>query len=124
MESLRSIDVIEGGAEPNAELKARLFREAGHSIKVEAHDDEICTITGIRGDTGETQTVSYSVQDALRAGLIDKIEDGKVRARSSKGYALPWEHHTRDMLWARAVTRLVRRLAPDALAARRGDPAP
>lgn len=114
-ESLRLIDVVEGAAEPNAELKLRLFRRAGHRIVASELDPRSCTVTGERGDTGEQLTVSYTVEDAERGGMVKITPEGEVRARSAKGYALPWETYTEDLLWARAVSRLVRRLAPDAL---------
>ena len=51
----------------------------------------------------------------MQAGLITLSDNQKVVARSARGNPMPWELHTAEMLWARAVTRLVRRLAPDAL---------
>ena len=113
-EALRQIDVIEGTLSPGAELLLRLYRRAGHTLDVHQADDQAVTITGKRSDTGETLKVSYMLEDAQQAGLIT-ISDNQVVARSARGNPMPWELHTAEMLWARAVTRLVRRLAPDAL---------
>ena len=116
LEALRSIDVIDGSPTPNAELLLRLYRRAGHTLEMTKADDQAVTVAGTRGDTGEKLTVSFTVDDALKAGLIDRLDDnGKPVARSNRGKAMPWEAYTADLLWARAVTRLVRRLAPDAL---------
>ena len=71
-------------------------------------------MVGTRGDSGEKLTVSYTLDDAAQAGLVTITEEGP-RARSQRGQPMPWEKYTADLLWARAATRLVRRLAPDAL---------
>jgi hypothetical protein len=116
LESLRLIDVIDGSPTPNAELLLRLYRRAGHRLEVIAHTATVCQLKGTRGDTGEEMLASFTVQDALTAGLIDEVdEDGRAIARSRNGFPMPWQPHTADLLWARAVSRLVRRLAPDAL---------
>ena len=113
LESLRNIDVIDGTPGPNAELQLRLYRRAGHSVIVEEATDRAVTLVGKRGDTGDTVKVSYTIEDAVRAGLVTVGDNGQPKARSARGNPMPWELHTPDMLWARAVTRLVRRLAPD-----------
>ena len=92
-----------------------MYRRAGHALDVHQADDQAVTITGKRGDTGETLKISYSLEDAVQAGLITISDNQKVIARSARGNPMPWELHTAEMLWARCVTRLVRRLAPDAL---------
>ncbi len=113
-EALGAIDVIDGSPNPSAELQMRLYRRAGHRLEVHRADDRAVEITGTRGDTGETMTVAYTLDDALAAGLIDRrADDGRPIARSKSGRPMPWELHTADLLWARAITRLCRRLAPD-----------
>ena len=114
-EALRQIDVIEGTLSPSAELLLRLYRRAGHTLEVHQADGTAVVLTGKRTDTGETLRVSYMVDDAVQAGLITVSDNGTVTARSGRGNPMPWELYTSDLLWARAVTRLVRRLAPDAL---------
>jgi hypothetical protein len=115
LEALRTIDVIDGSPSPNAELLGRLYRRAGHTIEVKRADSETVELKGTRGDTGDTYTATYSLDDAVRAGLVTLDDEGHPRARSRNGHPLPWESFTADLLWARCVTRLVRRLAPDAL---------
>ena len=116
LEALRTIDVIDGSPSPNAELLLRLYRRAGHRLEVVEHTSAVCRLKGARGDTGEELEAAFSVEDALAAGLVDSIDDdGRPRARSRKGAVMPWEAFTSDLLWARAVSRLVRRLAPDCL---------
>ena len=113
LESLRMIDVIDGSPGPSAELLLRLYRRAGHTLDVHQADATGVVITGKRGDTGETLKISFTIQDAERAGLITVGDNNEVKARSARGKPMPWETYTADLLWARAVSRLVRRLAPD-----------
>jgi hypothetical protein len=113
MESLRQIAIIDGSPTLSAELQLKLYRQAGHKLDVRRADGTAVELVGTRGDTGEQLEVVYTLADAEKAGLIQITPDGEVRARSQKGRPMPWETFTPDLLWARAVTRLVRRLAPD-----------
>jgi hypothetical protein len=115
VEALRLVDVVDGRPSLSSELLMRLYRGAGHRVEIERADTEAVELVGTRGDNGDTVTVTYTLTDAERAGLV-RVVDGRPIARSRQGKPLPWETHTADMLWARAVTRLVRRLAPDCLA--------
>ena len=113
LESLRMIDVIDGSPGPSAELLLRLYRRAGHTLDVHQADTQGVVVTGKRGDTGETLKISFMLEDAARAGLVTVGDNNEVKARSARGKPMPWETYTADLLWARAVSRLVRRLAPD-----------
>ena len=112
-ESLRMVNVIEGRIAPSAEMLLRMYHRAGHRITVDQADHTKVILTGIRGDTGDRLTVTFTISDAERAGLVQVSDNGEVRARSARGNKMPWETYTPDLLWARAVTRLVQRLAPD-----------
>lgn len=112
MASLQHVAVIDGRPSLSAELQVALARKAGHQIEGSATPTE-ATVTGTRGDTGETITVTWTLETALTAGLIDKIEEGKPIKRSSQGRPLPWERYPQSMLWARAVTQLCGMLFPD-----------
>jgi len=118
MASLRLIDVIDGRPSLSAELTVALIRNAGHTIRLEAETADSCIVTGIRAeDDSDRMTVTYTLEDAARAGLVTIDEAGVPRSRSRNGKPLPWETFTSDLLWARAVTRLARRLFPDVTAA-------
>ncbi len=99
MQSLAHIDVIDGRPSPSAELLNRLIREAGHTIEVVESTEKVCTLRGTRKDAGETQELSFSIEDAQRAGLTSRPA---------------WKAYPADLLWARPLTRLARRLFPDA----------
>lgn len=90
---------IQGKITMSSELMNSLIRRAGHKMNIERCDNEVCTIKGERIDTKETATVSFTMAEAKAAGLV------------KSGGA--WEKYTSDMLFARCLSRLRRRLFPD-----------
>lgn len=111
MAAMRNTHPIEGVITIRPETQVGLVRAAGHSISGSSSSEK-AVATGTRGDTGDTMTVEWTIDDAVRAGLCS-LRDGKPYARSHKGKPLPWETFTSDMLWARAVSQLCRRLFSD-----------
>lgn len=83
----------------SAELMNSLIRQKGNKLEILESTDKICRIKGTRKDTGETYTAIFTYQDAERAGLV----------KSGGGYS----KHTDDMLFARCISKLKRRLFPD-----------
>ena len=98
--SMRSFHIIEGTPSLKPEIQLALVRQAGHSVTVEKSSVDLVVITGKRSDTGDIATASYSIEDAKRAGLVGKGN---------------WRTYPEDMLFARAVSRLCRRLFQDVL---------
>ena len=125
--ALTKIHVIEGMPSLAAEVQVGLVRGRGHRVvPAEGTDGGIvrnehghpieARVVGTRGDNGDQVTASYTVAEALAGGLIGKVrDDGSVEARSKFGKPKPWETATADLLWARACTRLTRRLFSDVL---------
>lgn len=89
-----------GKVQISPQLMNAMIRKAGHRMDIQS-DDTKCTITGTRKDTGEKCTVSFSVEDARKAGIY-KAGGG-------------WEKYPSDMCFARAMSRLARRLFPDVI---------
>jgi len=90
---------VKGKVEMSARMMNSLIRAQKHSItRDRKSDDTICILHGKRADNGDTWTESFSMQDAQRAGLL--------------GNAV-WKNFARDMLFARALSRLARQLFPD-----------
>jgi hypothetical protein len=113
MTALREISIIKGRPNLSAELQLALIRWDGHSVVGHAGADR-AELTGTRADNGDSLTVVWTLDRAVKAGLVDNVaEDGTVRARSETGAPLPWESYTESMLWARAVTELATRLFSD-----------
>ena len=82
------------------QLMNAMIRKAGHTLKIDSNDTR-CVITGTRKDTGEQCTVSFSIEDARKAGIF----------KSGGG----WDKYPSDMCFARALSRLARRLFPDVI---------
>lgn len=76
-----------------------LIRASGHHIEVKRHDNEACTIYAKRKDTGNDITCTFTIEDARKANLI----------KNGGGY----DKTPSDMLFARCIGRVKRRLFPD-----------
>lgn len=101
MTALQRVVVISGKPTLDAQGFVSLIRQAGHSISGEV-DSTAATVVGKRFDTGDTMTVTFTMEDAQRADLLKNATYRKFPT---------------DMLWARAVTQLARRLFPDVMLA-------
>lgn len=92
---------IQGKIEISARLMSSMIRRAGHSIKIITSDSKECVLEGTRKDNGDTFTCKFTIEDAQRAGLI---KPGGV-----------WTKYPEDMLYARALSRMARRLFADVI---------
>lgn len=115
MQAMQQINFIEGKPAVSPELMRALIRKAGHKLEI-TQTALMCVIVGARGDTGEVGQAEFTLADAVLAGLCSVDVDGNVRARSNSGKALPWEKYTKDMLLARATSRIARALFSDVIA--------
>lgn len=90
---------VKGKVEMSARMMNALIRAQKHSVtRDKKSDDNICILHGKRSDNGDTWTESFSIQDAQRAGLMGSNV---------------WKTYPKDMLFARALSRLARQLFPD-----------
>lgn len=93
---------VKGKVEMSARMMNAVIRSRGHSItKDKNSSDSCCILHGKRCDTGDTWSESFSIKEATAAGLV-----------RSGG---PWVTFPRDMLFARALSRLARQLFPDVI---------
>lgn len=93
---------VNGKVEMSARMMNELIRRAGHSITKDPKSDHtICILHGKRADNGDTWSESFSIAEAKTAGVY--------RAGT------PWEKYPKDMLFARALSRLARQLWPDVI---------
>jgi len=97
------INIIQGKVELSARLMNALMRRAGVRISIKESTDASCTLYAKRVDTGDEATVSYTLVDAQKAGLV-KPTGG-------------WTKNPKDMCFARAISRLARQIAPDVIGA-------
>ena len=91
---------VKGKVEMSAAMMNRLIRSKGHSItKDKKSDDTICILHGKRADNGDTWSESFSIKDAQTAGIYGNV----------------WKTYPKDMLFARALSRLARQLFSDVI---------
>lgn len=95
------LNIINGKVEISARMMSALIRKCGHKFSIQSSTDKECILVGTRGDTGETQSTSFSISEAQLAGLI-KPGGG-------------WSKWPKDMLFARALSRLARQLFSDVI---------
>lgn len=93
--------IIQGSVEISARMMSAMIRRAGHHITIKEISDEGCVLVGKRCDTGETQESSFTIADATKAGLV-KPGGG-------------WVKWPKDMVFARALSRLARQLFSDVI---------
>jgi hypothetical protein len=101
MQSLAKIHVIEGKPAISAELMRALVLRAGHEMWVEEATATKCTVAGKRRGSEQTSRVTWTLDDAKRAGL-----EGRPN----------WRKYPKQMLLARASSELARTMFADVLA--------
>lgn len=95
------LNIINGKVEISARMMNALIRKAGHQICIKESSDLSCTLVGKRSDNGDSATVTFSMADAQKAGLV-KAGGG-------------WAKFPKDMCFARALSRLSRQLFADVI---------
>lgn len=91
---------IQGKIEISARLMSSMIRRAGHSINIIQCDSKACILEGKRKDNGDTFKSQFTIEDAEKAGLVNRDV---------------WKKFTEDMLYSRALSRLARRLFADVI---------
>lgn len=105
MQALKQIHMIDGKAAFSAELMLAQMRKGGLIIVSSESTRERASIHARRRDTGEEATVEWTIEEAR--GVPHK---GATLADKNT-----WQSYPADMLWARCVGRLARRLGSDLL---------
>lgn len=100
IQSLQSVDVIDGHPAISAEMARALALAAGHELFVEESTTARCVVRGRRSNSREWVQITWTMDDAKRAGL-----DGRPN----------WRRHPRRMLQARATAELCHLLFSDAI---------
>lgn len=95
------LNIINGKVEISARMMNGLIRKSGHKLEIKEISEGSCVIKGTRSDTGESQSSSFSVAEAQKAGLV----------KSGGG----WQKFPKDMCYARALSRLARQLFSDVI---------
>lgn len=95
------IDNIMGRLAISARSVNEKIRISGHYIQIKSLSADECSIYGKRKDTGEEHIATFTLADAKRSGLF----------KAGGGY----EKNPEDMMFARAISKLGRRLFPDVI---------
>jgi len=103
VQALTRLYVVKGKVGISATMMRALVRRAGHRISTLEKTDERCTLEGERARTAEAERVTWTLEDAERAGL----------RKDKEGAA--WATYPRRMLFARATAELCDSLFPDVL---------
>ena len=114
--ALQHIVVINGRTDADAQLKRALVKRAGHTLIPETRTATKATITGVRRDDRTSLTVSWTLEDAVRAQLVTLDQDGHPIAKTKSGAVLPWQAYTTVMLYNRASVELCNAHFSDVLA--------
>lgn len=101
VQSLRSIYIVHGTPALNARAMAALVLAHGHDFWVVEESPTKVVVGGRRRGSDHEQTVTWTMDRARKAGYTSNPQ---------------YESKPQEMLYARAVSELARRLAPDALA--------
>ncbi len=103
------------------ELLLAKLHEAGHEYDWEEQPGVSCTFILERYANDATRKTrkyeaTFTIDDALHAGLVKRNNDtGQLVALSRDGKPMPWMAYQPDMLFWRAVSRCVKRGAPEVL---------
>lgn len=113
LQALCQVNVVEGKPGLGAEGQLAQVLKAGHDLYVDDSSDRTqATVVAQRKGSERVQRITYTLDDAVAAGLV-RIVEGRPFARSQSGKPLPWETSTPDMLVWRAITRACKRVFPD-----------
>jgi len=113
--SLANFHVIKGRPVMHASLIVGLVLKSGkaeHFDLVETTEDKATWITKRRGSSREV-TLSWTIDEALEAGLVERQANGNLRGVSQSGQPSNWDKYRRTMLRWRAATELARAVYPD-----------
>ena len=100
MTSLRSINVIKGKPALSAEAMRAMILAAGHHISFREMTGARCIVEGRRKGESDVTTVTYTMDDAKKAGLAGQNQYAKM---------------PRQMLAARATSELARLIFADVI---------
>src|SRR5258707_8256263 len=97
MMSLRHVQLVKGVPTLSAEYKRARVLGAGHDFEIEELNTTRCRVRGRRTGTPKWLEVTFTMDDAKRAGLLAPSRSGKPGA---------WLTRPRRMLFARAGSEL------------------
>jgi hypothetical protein len=114
MQAIQGIYVVKGRPMLSAQTWGTKIRQNGHRLVILSSTRTEATVCITRGDDKTQHVESFTIEDAVAAGLCE-IVNGKVVSRSQfKNEVKPWEAYTKTMLRNRAITHCARYACPEA----------
>jgi len=107
IESLEGLYLVSGRPTLSADARNRMIRKHGHRVEIVEWTNKVCRLKGIRKGETKGEEVSYGIDEAAMAGLLNKDN---------------WKKHTKEMLFARCISLLQRVHFPDVLSSVVYDP--
>lgn len=106
---------VEGKLTMHAELIAGLVMRSGKAdyFEFEESTHERATMVTRRAGRPTERRITWTIDDALRAGLMQRGPDGKPRGVSRSGKPSNWDKYPRVMLRWRATTELAHAVYPE-----------
>lgn len=126
LSAVTGIHVMDGKPTASAALMSALVRKAGHRMRVkttgtiEAGDFAATAEITRSDDPSFTFSATWTLQRALRAGLIDRLDTDQagrvvVVSKTKKGEPGNYEKYPEAMVKARAITEVAREACEEAL---------
>lgn len=109
--TLKLVYVVNGTVDFMFELISAQVHAHGHELWVVDESPLSATVAGQRRGSSRVHTVTYTMEDAVRAGLTERYDKFKKTKVPTETY----QKNPRDMLVARAGKRCAKRVAPEAL---------
>lgn len=100
LQSLQHLYVVDGRPAMSAQLMRALVYRAGHQLRIVESTNARCQLAGQRRGSGVESVVTWTMDDAKRAGVAGRRN---------------WSTYPRQMLLARATAELCRGLFPDVI---------
>jgi len=114
MQSIQGIYVVKGKPQLASQTWTGLARRAGHKVRIIESTDKQCTVEIVRcDDVDYPHMETFTIDDAIRAGLCRRDTDGNIVAKSAKGDPLPWQAYTKTMLRNRALSNAGKVACPE-----------
>jgi hypothetical protein len=114
MQSIQGIYVVKGKPQLSSQTWTALARRHGHKVRMIESTAEKCTVQITRRDDPDhPHTETFTIEDALQAGLCTRDAEGKISAKSAKGEKLPWMTYTKNMLRNRAISNAGKFTCPE-----------
>jgi 5'-3' exonuclease len=116
--ALANFHVVEGKPTMHATLIVGLVLQSGKAEffdVVETTDEHAVYVTRRKGSTKDVE-MSFTVGDAVNAGVLERLRDGTLRGVSKSGKPSNWDKWRRTMLRHRCAVELARAVYPDVCA--------